>query len=679
MAHLHEMRDTDLHFQINPDTMEITNPNASKNKLQQGDHGSEIFTFEMPRYLDKHDTMLCDKVEVHFININVKDRSTSEGVYQSLDLAVSEEDSNIVVFTWEIRGEATVHPGSLNFRIRFACTDGNGHYTYKKHTEIFKGISVSDGIDNADEVVAEYSDLLLQWEQRLFGAGDNEIAKIEAAGAGQIEALQAEGAAQQANIVAKGQETLDTIPPEYTDMYNMAEEAMRTKADAIVVDAEGETIAVTNASDDPLHSLRIYGKTTQGADPSPDNPQELVSIENTEVSVCGKNLLDISQGMGNNFTEENGAYTLTRNGESSRFSNAIPLYIPAGTPITFSCNILEYTKSSESLPLYYKGVSGESHYASVKHAVTNTFEEDIESVSFYLQSSENVGAYIKINNVQVEYGKVATEYEPYKPVQTLAMQRTLHGIPVTAGGNYTDANGQQWIADETVYDYAANKWQHIQRIYTANLSNCSVQYSFLEATGRGQLIVSPDVTYAKNQSIYGTICNVAKVNHDALAAIDGEYYENPANIVLVGGLDETEESIRAKYADVEYLYVLATPIITELTTEEVMAFKALRTNKPNTAITNNAGAHMAVEYAADTEIFLRECQPKPDQEQVNGAINNYLSEHADELQVPSDDHIKEVAAEVLPTPGEENEGAFLQVVNGQYALVQVVDGNEVAY
>ena len=38
--------------------------------------------------------------------------------------------------------------------------------------------------------------------------------------------------------------------------------------------------------------------------------------------------------------------------------------------------------------------------------------------------------------------------------------------------------------------------------------------------------------------------------------------------------------------------------------EEIAAFKALHSNKPNTTVYNGSGAHMAVEYIADTKTYI---------------------------------------------------------------------------
>ena len=167
MAHLHEMRDSDNHFIIDPTTMVITN-NSAKHTLQQGDHNSEVYTFEIPRFLcDGHDLLLCNSVQIHYINIKGDKTEQSKDVHKVTDMAVSEEDPETAVFTWTVHGNATKYAGSLNFRIHFYCIDESGNYTYKKHTEIFKGITISEGFDNAEAVEEDHSDILAEWETRL--------------------------------------------------------------------------------------------------------------------------------------------------------------------------------------------------------------------------------------------------------------------------------------------------------------------------------------------------------------------------------------------------------------------------------------------------------------------------------------------------------------------------------
>ena len=58
--------------------------------------------------------------------------------------------------------------------------------------------------------------------------------------------------------------------------------------------------------------------------------------------------------------------------------------------------------------------------------------------------------------------------------------------------------------------------------------------------------------------------------------------------------------------DVRIIKILATPIEIPLTDEEIAAYKALHTNKPNTIITNDAGCFMEVEYVADTKTHIEQ-------------------------------------------------------------------------
>lgn len=52
------------------------------------------------------------------------------------------------------------------------------------------------------------------------------------------------------------------------------------------------------------------------------------------------------------------------------------------------------------------------------------------------------------------------------------------------------------------------------------------------------------------------------------------------------------------------IYPLATPIETQLSAEEIAAYKALTTHYPTTTIYNDESAHMSVKYAADTKNYI---------------------------------------------------------------------------
>lgn len=169
MAHEHSMYDGDTHFKINPITRQIENT-TGKVILMQNDHNSERFTFEIPRLIDGHDMSLCNKVEVHYINIDAKDKSQEKGVYPIEDLQISPDSEDVAICSWLISQNATKFAGTLNFVLRYACLTGTT-VDYQWFTDIHKGVSVSESISNSEYIATEYADILEQWKEELLSGG----------------------------------------------------------------------------------------------------------------------------------------------------------------------------------------------------------------------------------------------------------------------------------------------------------------------------------------------------------------------------------------------------------------------------------------------------------------------------------------------------------------------------
>lgn len=165
MAHNHSVYDGDTHFKIDPVTRQIENT-SGKVILMQNDHNSERFTFEIPRIIDGHDMSQCNAVEVHYINVDGKDKSTSKGVYPIEDLQISPDSEDVVICSWLISHNATKYAGTLNFVLRYACLTDE-IIDYQWFTDIHKGISVSESISNTAAVINDYADVLAEWEARI--------------------------------------------------------------------------------------------------------------------------------------------------------------------------------------------------------------------------------------------------------------------------------------------------------------------------------------------------------------------------------------------------------------------------------------------------------------------------------------------------------------------------------
>lgn len=164
MSHAHPVKDSDTAFTIDPITRKITS-SSSKVSLMQYDHDSEIFTFQIPKLVEGHDMSLCNKIEIHYTNIHKRTKQTSSDVYPVTDATVNGDN---LTFSWLVSGNATKYPGSLNFLIRFGCLEDNGTFSYLWHSDIFKNITISDGMSNTEVVAEDYSDILEQWRSELI-------------------------------------------------------------------------------------------------------------------------------------------------------------------------------------------------------------------------------------------------------------------------------------------------------------------------------------------------------------------------------------------------------------------------------------------------------------------------------------------------------------------------------
>lgn len=166
MAHIHDnnmIRDDDSFFIINPDTRDITNESGNTLKLIQFDHNSERCTFQIPRYIDGHDMMSGNKVEVHYVNTGTEPgssvRLSKSGKYTINDIQANPDDEETIICSWLISSDSTQLAGSLSFLIKFVCYDETNptRIVYIWHTNVCNLIEIYPGMNNSDEVVLPYS------------------------------------------------------------------------------------------------------------------------------------------------------------------------------------------------------------------------------------------------------------------------------------------------------------------------------------------------------------------------------------------------------------------------------------------------------------------------------------------------------------------------------------------
>lgn len=167
MALIHDVIDSDVRFVIDPVRRTISNQGSGKLVLVRGDHNSERFSFEVPRYIEGHDMSLCNVVRIHYINTETRTRATISDIYEPTDLCVAKDNIHVVHFSWLISGNSTKYAGSLAFTIEFQCiVDEKIEYSW--HTGINNTITIADGICNTNAIADDYSDILTSWWMRIY-------------------------------------------------------------------------------------------------------------------------------------------------------------------------------------------------------------------------------------------------------------------------------------------------------------------------------------------------------------------------------------------------------------------------------------------------------------------------------------------------------------------------------
>ena len=230
MAHDFNIIDKEPHFKIDATTRQITNELASEIAVVQFDHNSEVFTFELPRYIENHDMTECNKVEIHYRNTDPTSLAEVLDVYEVNDLQVDPTDENKAVCTWLISQNATQKVGKLEFLVRFSRVADDGTILYAWNTLMFTGIMISPGLYNSKQVSELYADVLEQWKTQLFSASaegveniytarDSAIYDITDRKFNSLSHLETMRTKAISDIETKGAETLASIPNDYKTLY----------------------------------------------------------------------------------------------------------------------------------------------------------------------------------------------------------------------------------------------------------------------------------------------------------------------------------------------------------------------------------------------------------------------------------------------------------------------------
>lgn len=361
-----------------------------------------------------------------------------------------------------------------------------------------------------------------------------------------------------------------------------------TKSVSILIQYESATIQSVNYT---IYPMLNKGETAlpfepyTGGKPSPSpeykqEPEDAGKDGSIEVKVGGRNLFDGKFESGSIRQD---------NGENQDYADRIRTagFIQIKPSTVYSIKLLETI--SFSVRWYDKDKK------FIKSEATNTISQSPDNARYmrFLLLTTKLDT-----KCMVYAGSAPTPYEPYRDPQTLtlATPNGLPGIPVTKDGNYTDADGQQWVCDEV--DLGRGKY--VQRIKKSLVSLEKISYDNAD----GYRYISYGITDA-HRNHTEILSDKFRYNKDAANSLDGITNRGIRVAPDYDAIVAFEKSVLpSELIETTVYYVLDTPIERDLTPEEIAAYKALRTYGPTTVITNDAGAGMEVTYVADTKAYI---------------------------------------------------------------------------
>lgn len=410
-----------------------------------------------------------------------------------------------------------------------------------------------------------------------------ETAKSEA-----IKAVQAEGTKQTGAVTAEGRKQVQAVQAAIQEIIADREQITknktdiadlrRNKADAIVENVRGTLLNVKDSSGTFFEDFSMSGKTTQDGTPTPDTPVEIVNAGQLnsdtgkyeiDVKITGKNIVNIPDIS----ADAPGGTILCR-----IVDNAVVSAQEKAAASSDVWHICFYSKDGKKQ--YFNGT--ETH-----KAITATPKNPIVKLEYrnvYITS----GAY---KGIMVEYGTVATKYEPYKE-QTLTLTSDR---PLTKWDRLVEQDGQiGWLYKSEIIDKFDGKSNKI----SMGAKKGEVQHFLIEfkntPKGNGNADIYVDKYRAVQTSFtmteFGICCNWN----------DGIKYFSAPNI----NITNTEE-FKAWLSEnpLALEYETETTEFVPLPQSEQDAIRALQTYYPTTVVSNSEDMEMELTYVADTKNY----------------------------------------------------------------------------
>lgn len=597
---------------IDSDLRIIDIPEQFKVLGVENDKDVKVMQFRMPKVYKGTDLSAFN------ISVNYQNARGTKDRYVVADKKVSGDQ---IEFSWTVGKTATVYRGDTRFIVCMRLIGSDG-VIKKEFNTTLATMTVLEGLEVDNPVIEqEEKDIIAQLLQIVDDKSKEAVQAVTAEGTKQIKAVQA--AAQE---IAADREQIKTNKADITDLR-------QTKAGAIISSAKGERIAVGDSAGAFFEGLKLYGKTEQvqtkgyqlfdASEVKPASMGGATVTANSDgsytVSGTGRLTKDFWIGGGYSHDEvlklfKAGKLTVSAKATMPKVyvslsgSKGKYFEIYAGETVNITKEMLEDTNlsvgfgiygstSKEIIPgtvkpmIYQDGDGTWEPYTGGKPSPSMEYKQDPES--------SGDGGEINVN--------VGEENTQHLSIQT---PNGLPGIKVDSGGNYTDSNGQQRVCDEM--DFGRGKY--VQRIKKLTLDGSEAWFVQEDSAGQHQFFIDlKDALYPYNASDFDKsfLCNHFKSVSKAGDIDDGTvragvYKETFAPVFKPHGAINRISKFKSWLSEnpTTILYILATPIETDIPEETMTAYRNLYTNYPSTVIQNDSGAGMEVEYVADTKQFI---------------------------------------------------------------------------
>jgi hypothetical protein len=376
--------------------------------------------------------------------------------------------------------------------------------------------------------------------------------------------------------------------------------------------------------------------------PSPDYPQEIVSAGSDEkigIEVRGKNLVDIygysasdipspeaervsfnTYGTTLSTTEKTDKLIVNQKIiDGASINSYTSGYFCIGINrklendkdyiITFNIDVIQNPFSASVINVLFNGI--EAYKAKIIGDKVTVKAKNIEYRERQYVEVRTCGMSMEISNFMITEKDENTIYEPYYESQSLSISTPtgLPAIPVNTDGNYTNVDGQQWIADyvdlkrgkyvqnvtafeltgdeKFRYESGSNTQNISDGLYTVGfalndtINKMVISNAFVQATNNW----TPEIIYVKEKKVsVFTLTNA----HWIFFVLDATTFPTKEDFVLF---------LKAKKDagnPVVLYYNLSEPIERNLTQSEIQAYQNLVTYAGTTIVENDAECYMEV-------------------------------------------------------------------------------------